>query len=167
VRHANQLPHQAAIVEAKRCKPHWGARKIRELFLRATCACPAKSTIHAVVDRHGLVKRISKRRARHTGTPLSQAATPNDLWCADFKGEVKLGEEMILSRAERPKPPSCSAGSQPASSPAVVECWRFRTEATLTACSHLIALKRTGAAGQKVGGVLTHKTLADFEPRLR
>ena len=25
------------------------------------------------------------------GTPLSQAVAPNDLWCADFKGEFKLG----------------------------------------------------------------------------
>ena len=33
VRYANQLPHQieSLIVVAKRDKPHWGARKIREL----------------------------------------------------------------------------------------------------------------------------------------
>ena len=52
---------------------------------------PAKSTIHAVLDRHGLVKRMGKRRGRATGTPLSKALAPNDLWCADFKGEFKLG----------------------------------------------------------------------------
>src|SRR5688572_31629857 len=36
VRYANQLPQQleAAIVQAKRDKPHWGARKIRELLVR-------------------------------------------------------------------------------------------------------------------------------------
>ncbi len=35
-RYANQLPEQveAAIVTAKREKPHWGARKIRERLLR-------------------------------------------------------------------------------------------------------------------------------------
>src|ERR1700684_710613 len=32
-----------------------------------------------------------KRRARATGTLLSQGASPNDLWCADFKGEFQLG----------------------------------------------------------------------------
>jgi transposase InsO family protein len=52
---------------------------------------PAKSTIHAVLDRHGLVKRGSRRRNRAQGTPLSEGAYPNDLWCADFKGEFKLG----------------------------------------------------------------------------
>lgn len=35
-RYANQLPEQieAAIVAAKREKPHWGTRKIRERLLR-------------------------------------------------------------------------------------------------------------------------------------
>ena len=34
---------------------------------------------------------MSKRRARETGTSLSKAFAPNDLRCADFKGEFKLG----------------------------------------------------------------------------
>jgi transposase InsO family protein len=85
------------IVEAKRGKPHWGARKIRELLVRKLAGdvrIPAKSTVHAVLDRHGLVKRARQRRAanRAAGTPLSQAAAPNDLWCADFKGEFKTGD---------------------------------------------------------------------------
>jgi len=96
VRYANQLPPQveSLIVGLKREKPHWGARKIRELLtrrLRSEIRVPANSTIHAVLDRHGLVARLSKRRGRATGTPLSDGAAPNDLWCADFKGEFKLG----------------------------------------------------------------------------
>jgi transposase InsO family protein len=54
---------------------------------------PAKSTIHAVLDRHGLVRRGGGPRHRARGTPLSQGAAPNDLWCADFKGEFKLGND--------------------------------------------------------------------------
>ena len=38
-----------------------------------------------------LVQRMGKRRPRATGTPLSQGAAPNDLWCADYKGEFVLG----------------------------------------------------------------------------
>src|SRR5215467_12631898 len=96
VRYANQLPHQveSLIVTLKRDKPHWGARKIRELLVRrlnGDVRVPAKSTIHAVLDRHGLVQRMGKRRPRATGTPLSQGAAPNDLWCADYKGEFVLG----------------------------------------------------------------------------
>ena len=45
----------------------------------------------AVLDRHGLVKRGGGPRHRARGTPLSEGAMPNDLWCADFKGEFKLG----------------------------------------------------------------------------
>ncbi len=96
VRFANQLPPQieSLIVGLKRGKPHWGARKIRELLVRRLAGdvrVPARSTIHAVLDRHGLVKRPGRPRQRATGTPLSPGANPNDLWCADFMGEFKLG----------------------------------------------------------------------------
>jgi transposase InsO family protein len=99
VRYANQLPGQIErlIVETKKGKPHWGARKIRELLVRRLAGdvrIPARSTVHAVLDRHGLVSRARKRRAANKadGTKLSHADAPNDLWCADFKGEFKLGD---------------------------------------------------------------------------
>ena len=67
VRYANQLPDQIErlIVELKRDKPHWGARKIRELLVRRLAGdvrIPAKSTVHAVLDRHGLVERARQRQ---------------------------------------------------------------------------------------------------------
>lgn len=94
VRYANQLPDpvERLIVRLKKEKPHWGARKIRELLVRRLAGevrVPARSTVHAVLDRHGLVRRARQRRAKAEGTPLSQAARPNDLWCADFKGEFR------------------------------------------------------------------------------
>ncbi len=98
VRYANQLPDQIerAIVECKRNKPHWGARKIREQLVRKLAGevrIPARSTVHAVLDRHGLVSQARKRSRANkaVGTQLSQAAAPNDLWCTDFKGEFKTG----------------------------------------------------------------------------
>ena len=96
VRYANQLPEpiERMIVRCKKDKPHWGARKIRELLVKRLAGdvrIPAKSTVHAVLDRHGLVARARKRRNRAEGTALSNAFAPNDLWCADFKGEFKLG----------------------------------------------------------------------------
>lgn len=99
VRYANQLPDQIErlIVETKREKPHWGARKIKEVLIRKLAGdvrIPAKSTVHAVLDRHGLVSQARKRNRANKamGTPLSQAVQPNDLWCADFKGEFKTGD---------------------------------------------------------------------------
>jgi transposase InsO family protein len=96
-RYANQLPEpvEALIVKTKREKPNWGARKIRELLLKRLAGdvrLPAQSTVHAVLDRHGLVKRAKTRRNKAMGTPLSDVSEPNALWCADFKGEFKLGD---------------------------------------------------------------------------
>ena len=97
MRYANQLPEpvERMIVAAKREKPHWGARKIRELLVRRMAGdvrIPARSTVHAVLDRHGLVKRGRKRRPRAQGTPLSAGSAPNDLWSVDFKGEFRLAD---------------------------------------------------------------------------
>jgi transposase len=95
-RHANQLPFQieTQIVRLKQDKPSWGAPKIRERLARLypDVHKPAISTVHAVLDRHGLVKRRMGRRNKAKGTPLSLAGQPNDLWCADYKGEFMLAD---------------------------------------------------------------------------
>jgi len=96
-RYANQLPEsaEAAIVSAKQEKPHWGARKIRERLLRRlphAIKIPAASTIHAVLDRHGLVKPMGPGQHRAQGTSLSEGLHPNDLWCTDYKGEFQLSD---------------------------------------------------------------------------
>ena len=94
-RHANRLPYpvERTILRIKRDHPSWGAPKIREKLMRAYALAhpPAKSTVHAVLDRHGLVKRRKRRRRRAQGTALSDAQAPNGLWCADYKGEFLLG----------------------------------------------------------------------------
>src|SRR4051794_1258561 len=98
-RQPNQLPLvlETQIVRLKRDYPQWGAPKIREK-LRGRCGplrCPAISTVHAVLDRHGLVQRRGRRRRRAVGTALSHVVTtPNALWCADYKGEFRLGHRQ-------------------------------------------------------------------------
>jgi putative transposase len=95
-RHANQLPTQieTLIVRLKQDKPSWGAPKIRERLARLypDVHTPAISTVHAVLDRHNLVKRRTRRRNRAEGTTLSRPAQPNELWCADYKGEFMLAD---------------------------------------------------------------------------
>jgi hypothetical protein len=94
-RYAHQLPFQVEnfILNVKREHTTWGARKIRERLIRrfSGIPIPAKSTIHAVLDRHGLVQRHGRVRRRAQGTALSLGQTPNELWCTDYKGEFLLG----------------------------------------------------------------------------
>lgn len=113
VRYANQLPAQieTQIVSSKKSKPHWGARKIRELLVRKLAGdmrIPSTSTVHAILDRHGLVTHARHRHHNKAeGTALSYPLAPNDLWCVDFKGEFKLGNGrycyplMVTDRASR------------------------------------------------------------------
>jgi putative transposase len=95
-RHARQLPFQIekAILQLKQEHPSWGAPKIRERLRRKhdEIQCPAISTVHAILDRHGLVRRRKRRRYKPEGTSLSRPTSPNDLWCADYKGEFMLAD---------------------------------------------------------------------------
>ena len=97
VRYGNQLPMQVekCILRLKKEKPSWGAKKLREKLVRKypDIKPPAISTVHAVLDRNGLVVPRGRKRNRATGTPLSAAIHPNDLWCADYKGEFMLGSK--------------------------------------------------------------------------
>ena len=93
--YAHKLPFQVEnyILNVKQEHASWGARKIRERLRRrfSGIKIPAKSTIHAVLDRHGLVERRGRVRRRAQGTALSLSQQPNELWCADYKGEFLLG----------------------------------------------------------------------------
>jgi putative transposase len=97
-RYAHQLPLQVEnfIPKVKREHSSWGARKIRERLLRrfSGIPIPAKSTIHAVLDRHGLVERRGRLRRRAQGTALSVGKRPNELWCTDYKGEFLLANRQ-------------------------------------------------------------------------
>ena len=96
-RHGMRLPFQIEklIVQLKQDHPSWGAPKIREKIrrLHSEITLPAISTVHAVLDRNGLVTRRRKRRYKPEGTALSPAQQPNELWCADYKGEFMLADK--------------------------------------------------------------------------
>jgi putative transposase len=96
-RQANRLPEalESRIVQLRKEHPSWGAPKIRERIKRLGLgvALPAVSTVHAVLDRHGLVSRGRRRHHfKAEGTSLSRPDQPNDLWCADYKGEFMLAD---------------------------------------------------------------------------
>jgi putative transposase len=88
------FPIENLILQLKREYPSWGAPKIREKIRRkhSEIQLPAISTVHAVLDRHGLVNRPRRRRYKAEGTALSRPLRPNELWCADYKGEFRLAD---------------------------------------------------------------------------
>jgi putative transposase len=63
------------------------------------------STIHAVLDRNGLVKRRKRTHHKAQGTALLGAHEPNGLWCADYKGEFMLGNRPVLLPADHQRLP--------------------------------------------------------------
>jgi putative transposase len=96
-RHGMRLPFQIEklIVQLKQDHPSWRAPKIREKIRRkhSEITLPAISTVHAVLDRNGLVTRRRKRLYKPEGTPLSVVQQPNELWCADYKGQFMLADK--------------------------------------------------------------------------
>jgi len=97
-RYGNQLSNQIEklILEIKKDKASWGAPKIRAKLIRKypEVKPPAVSTVHAVLDRNGLVRKRGRARNYATGTALSAPSAPNDLWCADYKGQFLLGNKQ-------------------------------------------------------------------------
>jgi putative transposase len=127
-RHANRLPFQVEklIVQLKREHPSWGAPKIREKLRRrhAGISLPAISTVHTVLDRHGWVDHGRRKRYKAQGTALEAPRAPNDLWCADFKGEFMLTDRrycypLTITDAASRYLLSCDALSGTQESPAI------------------------------------------------
>lgn len=82
------------IIEFKLSHRTWGPRKIRALLLQLHPGIniPVHSTINSILKRHDLVnkRRRVKTPPRYNGA-LTMAKKPNDVWCADFKGQFKMG----------------------------------------------------------------------------
>ena len=97
-RKPNSCPHQTdpdivdAIIEARRLHPTRGAKKLLKLLSKRdpNRIWPARTTVCDILARHGLVKKARTRRhLSHPGKPSSIISAPNQVWCADFKGQFK------------------------------------------------------------------------------
>jgi putative transposase len=83
------------VLEARRAHPHWGARKVLAWLARRhpDFRAPAASTVGAIFAKYGLSRtRQARRRTPPYTDPFSEATTPNQLWCADFKGDFQTGD---------------------------------------------------------------------------
>ena len=82
------------LVRLKLAYPHWGPRKIGELYRRASGQQLSGSTCHRVLKAAGFVQ-ARPRRVRRAATLILGAAVaraPNDVWTVDFKGWWRLGD---------------------------------------------------------------------------
>ena len=86
-----------AVVAARRRHPAWGPKKLLKLLTSRDPdqPWPKRTAIGDILARHGLVTRPRRRRKPgHPGKPSALIAAPNDVWCADFKGEFKTRDGL-------------------------------------------------------------------------
>ncbi len=88
-------PEIEKLVVALRMKRStWGPLKL-EASLRKRhpgLPIPSSATIGKILERNNLPRRRCRRKTYTPyRSPLREALAPNDIWCADFEGQFKLG----------------------------------------------------------------------------
>ena len=97
--HPSELPEEVVceIVRIKTAHPHWGPRKIRDLYERKKPGeIPSESSFKRVLERAGLTEPRKRRNREPSGrlTSGKKAEAPNDIWTVDFKGWWKDREGL-------------------------------------------------------------------------
>src|ERR1700722_3180937 len=97
LRHGRATPAalREAILQQKEARPTWGPRKIIAKLseLHPELGWPVASTAGEILKRAGLTQRRRwRRRAPPSLGGLTEAQAPNDVWAADHKGWVLLGD---------------------------------------------------------------------------
>ncbi len=78
------------VVELRKQRPDWGARKLRVLLEQEAVKLPV-ITIHRILLRRDLVREQDRHR---TAKKRFERAAPNQLWQMDFKGPVGWNAPM-------------------------------------------------------------------------
>lgn len=81
-----------AILLLRKRHPFWGAKKLLWVLEKRhpDVDWPGRSTVCDLLKRNDMIK--DKRRRTypgHPGRPTTLMDSPNEIWCADFKGEFK------------------------------------------------------------------------------
>lgn len=97
-RHPNQTPGKLEReILALREKYGWGAKKLLHILKRRHPHedLPARSTVNAILDRHGKLRKSRRRRKwAHPGAARLRTDAPNQVWPADFKGQFKTKDSI-------------------------------------------------------------------------
>ena len=76
---------EARVIEERRRRPDWGARKLKVVLGRESIELP-QATIHRILQRHGMILPHNQHRP---ALKRFQREQPNQLWQIDFKGLAK------------------------------------------------------------------------------
>jgi putative transposase len=95
----NQTPQHVvdAFIEVRCRHPSWGGKKLWSILhtRHPSWALPGRSTVCDILRRNGLVpKKRHHRRIGHPGKPTTLMAAPNEVWSADFTGQLKTGDGL-------------------------------------------------------------------------
>jgi transposase InsO family protein len=92
---ANAVSEEVAgrLISLRQAHPTWGARKLVWRLQRdgLGLSLPSASTAHEIIRRAGLVKPRHRHRRAKPLASSEQPQGPGDIFCADFKGEFRLG----------------------------------------------------------------------------
>ncbi len=97
--HAREAEVVDAVVELRKEHPTWGPKKLLGYLerQRPEVDWPASSTIGDWLKKYGQIRprRRRVRAPRQEGAP-GRGQEPNQVWCVDFKGWLKLGDGVLL-----------------------------------------------------------------------
>jgi len=85
---------EGLFVQLRNEHPSWGSKKLLDVLERRhpSVHLPARSTVDQILRRHELIVPRPPRRGRSVcSLSLHEPRQANELWCADFKGQFRMG----------------------------------------------------------------------------
>ncbi len=81
-----------ALLSVRKAHPHWGPRKLLAVVQRRHryWGLPSVATVARLLEKNHLIAPRRRYRRAHPGCPKYQAAVPNEIWAADYKGQFRL-----------------------------------------------------------------------------
>ena len=89
---------EALVVNARKRRPTWGSKKLENSLDRQHpgIQIPSRCTIDEILKRNGLVAPRRRRKLIPVyPEQLTESHAANDVWCADFKGQFRLGNGKL------------------------------------------------------------------------
>jgi putative transposase len=83
-----------ALVQLRHRHPTWGPKKLLRILTKRhpDWPLPGRTATGDLLKRRGLVlRKTSRRQVGHPGKPSPLIVAPNHVWCADFKGQFRMG----------------------------------------------------------------------------